>query len=218
MLMPFAASAHQRATYTINGSTYQFVIGSLNEPIAVDDKTGLDLTVTRGSGAATMSADGDMDGMSAASVPVTGLESSLKVELVAGNQKKTLSLSPVYGKAGAYSAAFYPTVATTFSYHLTGTIGDTPVDLTFTCTPEGTPKAADDTSSVKISDGVTRTLLAGGFSCPASKESLGFPEQSASVSALSASLKSLGTTTHGALGIAVAALVLAVLALVRRRR
>ena len=34
--------AHQRALFNIDGKDYLFVIGSLNEPVSVDDKTGVD--------------------------------------------------------------------------------------------------------------------------------------------------------------------------------
>jgi hypothetical protein len=216
-VLPLSASAHQQSTYTINGATYNFVVGSLNEPVAVDDKTGVDFTVTKGSGMPTMSADGDMDGMSAASAPVTGLESAVKVELIAGTQKKTFALSPVYGKPGSYSAAFYPTVATTLAYHFTGTINSTPIDLTFTCIPAGSPKATNDTTHVQISDKVMRISNTGGFGCPVAKEDLGFPEQSASVNSIENSLTGAKTSTYASLAVSIAALVLALYTLWRRR-
>jgi hypothetical protein len=194
--LPLVASAHEHDTFVINGTPYTFTIGSLNEPVAVDDKSGLDLTVTKGT----------------ATTPVTGLETSLTLELVAGGAKKTFAISPQYGAPGKYTAAFYPTVATTFSYHLTGTVDSTPIDLTFTCVPEGTPKAADDTSTVKLSDTVTRTLHAGAFGCPTDKGSLGFPENSASIRELA------GRRDTASMVLGAAALALAVIALVRSRR
>ena len=39
------AYAHQRQLFTIGNDDYLFVVGSLNEPIFVDDKTGVDLAV-----------------------------------------------------------------------------------------------------------------------------------------------------------------------------
>lgn len=186
MLLPLVASAHEHDTFKIGNAHYQFVIGSLNEPIVVDDKTGLDLTVTKCYSAActpTKSADGDMDGP--AGTPVTGLENTLKVEMTAADQTKTFEINPQYGKPGAYKTTFYPTIATTFSYHITGTISDTPVDLTFTCVPEGTPRAEDDATAVKLSDSVTRTSHGGGFGCPAAKEALGFPVKASSINSLS---------------------------------
>src|SRR4029077_6527798 len=118
----------------------------------------------------TKGPDGDMDGP--AGTPATGLENTLKVELIAGDQKKSFDLSPQYGQDGKYTAAWYPTVATTFSYHFTGTIANTPVDLTYTCIPEGTPIAGTDSTSVKLSDSVTQMSTSGGFGCPVTKADL----------------------------------------------
>jgi hypothetical protein len=200
--LPFAASAHQHATYTIGGENYNFVVGSLNEPIVVDDKTGLDLTVTKGGGHMTMSADGDMDEPSGPVTPVTGLEETLKVELIAGDKKLTQDISPVYGKLGSYKTTFYPTVATTFSYRIFGEINKTPVDITFTCLPEGATRAADDHTSKQISEGVTQTSIGGAFGCAMEKEALGFPEQSASLANLaSASSAGLWAVLIGAAGV-----------------
>ena len=212
LLLPLAASAHEHDTFTINGKTYTFVVGSLNEPLVVDDKSGLDLTITKGSGMATMGPDGDMDGPPSASTPVTGLEDTLKVEMVAGDTKQPFDLSPQYGKPGAYETTFYPTVATTFSYHLTGTIDSTPVDLTFTCVPEGTPKAADDTTSLKLSDSVTRTLHSGAFGCPLPKEDLGFPEKAVTLVSAKNS-----TTSMWAIGFGLIGAILGLVAISRRR-
>lgn len=168
---PMIASAHQHATFDIGGTQYEFVVGSLNEPIAVDDKTGVDLRVTSG---------GHMG--SAASTPVTGLENDLKVELIAGDKKKTLDLKPVYNTPGAYSAAFFPTIATTIAYRFFGTINDTPVDITFTCREEG--QTAAEEGERQIGEGVTQITKGGGFGCPAPKADLGFPEASMSINDL----------------------------------
>jgi hypothetical protein len=218
LALPFVASAHEMATYKIGGSMYQMVIGSLNEPVAVDDKTGVDLTVSKCFTAAcapTMNSDGDMDGP--AGTPVDGLDQTLKVTLAAGGQKKTMALAPQYGADGKYTAPFYPTVATTLSYELTGTINNTPVDLTFTCIPEGTPKAALDKTEKQLSDGVTQMSASGGFGCPVAKEGLGFPEPSASISSLVASAGGANNIAEGSIALGVVALALSIVALVRRR-
>ncbi len=174
--MPLAASAHQHATFKIGGTQYDFVIGSLNEPIVVDDKTGVDFRVTSG-GHMMKADDGDMEPMGG--TPAEGLEKNLKVELIAGDKKKTLDLSPAYNTPGSYKAAFYPTVATTLSYRFFGTLNNTPIDVTFTCRAEGA--TAVDEGEKEISAGVTQLMKGGGFGCPAVKESLGFPEQSAAI-------------------------------------
>ena len=214
LALPFAASAHEVATYSVQGQMYQIVVGSLNEPVAVDDKTGIDLTVTKCSTAScapTMNSDGDMDGP--AGTPVTGLDQTLKVTLSAAGEKKTLALTPQYGQAGKYTAPFYPTVATTLSYEFTGTIAGTPVDLTYTCIPAGTPKADKNTTPVKLSDAVTQMSVSGGFGCPNEKADLGFPESSADV----VSLKGAGQNGQWALVVSALALVVGVYALMRRR-
>jgi hypothetical protein len=210
--LPLAASAHEVDTYKIGNSYYQIVIGSLNEPVAVDDKTGVDLRVTKCYTAAcapTRGDDGDMDGP--AGTPVTGLEDSLKVTLKAAGKEKTLDISPQYGKDGAYSAAYYPTVATTMSYQLKGEISGTPVDLTFTCMAEHS-MATTDTTQKELSDGVTQTSHSGAFGCPGDKGSLGFPEVSASVRELASKRDT------ASMALAAAALALAAIALVRTRR
>ncbi|HUO50153.1 MAG TPA: hypothetical protein VMU25_01100 [Candidatus Paceibacterota bacterium] len=209
LALPLFASAHEMATYNIGGSMYQIVIGSLNEPVAVDDKTGVDLTVskcTKPTCAPTMSPDGDMDGP--AGTPVNGLDQTLKVTLIAGQQKKTLALSPQEGTEGKYTAPFYPTVATTLSYELTGTINGTPVDLSYTCLPEGTPKAPLDTAQKELSNGVTQMSVSGGFGCPVPKEDMGFPEQSASIHALASETGSTQEMAIGALALSVIGIVL----------
>ena len=37
-----SALAHQRGLFTIGGKKYLFVVGSMNEPVYVDDKSGVD--------------------------------------------------------------------------------------------------------------------------------------------------------------------------------
>lgn len=216
LLMPLSASAHEHASYVIAGTTYNFVIGSQNEPIAVDDKTGLDLAVTKGVGRHTMGPDGDMDGPIVGTTPVTGLEETLKVELVAGKERKSIAIKPSWGKEGVYQATFYPTVATTFGYHLTGTIEGNPVDLTFTCTPGG-EKAKDEDTEKEIAPGVTQISLGGSFNCPVAKESLGFPEDSASLASLAEKTGSSSAKGTLAIVLAVAALGLSAVAFRRRK-
>lgn len=207
-LMPLAASAHETQEFEIGGEHYQFVVGSLNEPVVVDDKTGVYVSVTmpEHSGMAA----NDHHGTAGA---VEGLEETLQVEISAGDAKKVLDLAPIHGEAGAYRAPFYPTVATTYSYRFFGTINDTPVDLTFSCNPAGHGTAEEDTNEVEISDGVTRVSKTGAFGCPSPKEDMGFPEASATVR----SLERGKTTGNVALGFSVVALLLGGYAAARRK-
>lgn len=171
---PRVASAHGHTSFEINGKVYSFTVGSLNEPVAVDDKTGLDLRVgSMSHHAHEMSAGGTH-----ATTPVVGLEKTLKVELIAGDVKKVLDISPAYGDAGAYRAYFIPTVQTTFSYRIFGTIDTVPFSYTFTCNPAGHPQTEEHTKEVEISKGVTLLEKAGAFGCPVARADLGFPEKS----------------------------------------
>jgi hypothetical protein len=164
------AFAHQRQLYTIGGQDYLIVIGSLNEPIFVDDKSGVDLRVLRAD------PNNPMNSSAEGAAPVEGLEETVQVELGAGNVTRVLQLEPAFGEPGAYEAPFYPTVATTITYRLFGTINNTPVDLTFTCTPTGEAGAAADNSTAQISEGVVRKGIEGGYGCPAPLTDAGFPE------------------------------------------
>jgi hypothetical protein len=180
------AFAHQRQLYTIGGQDYLIVIGSLNEPIFVDDKSGVDLQVLRAD------PNNPMNSSAEGAAPVEGLEETLQVELGAGNVTRVLQLEPAFGEPGAYEAPFYPTVATTLTYRLFGTINNTPVDLTFTCTPTGEAgAAAADNSTVQISEGVVRKGIEGGYGCPAPLTDAGFPEPLVSNNEIVTSLEQL---------------------------
>ncbi len=208
LLLPFAVFAHEHQTFEVNGVEYEITIGSLNEPVTVDDKTGVDFRVAK-SGPEHAGEGADHD----AGMPVTGLESTLKVEMIAGDVKKVTDLSPVFNTPGAYKNAFYPTVATTLSYRVFGDLEGTPVDLTFTCNPAGHGPVAEDASRVQMGDNVFRTHKSGSFGCPSEKASLGFPEASASVVELQETSGD-NTMSYGAGLIALAALAVA---FVRRR-
>jgi hypothetical protein len=179
------AFAHERQLYTIGDQDYLIVIGSLNEPIFVDDKSGVDLRVLRAD------PNNPMNSSAEGAAPVEGLEETLQVELAAGNNTRVLQLEPAFGEPGAYEAPFYPTVATTISYRLFGTINNTPVDLTFTCTPTGEAGAAADNSTVQISEGVIRKGIEGGYGCPAPVTDAGFPEPLMSNNEIVTSLEQL---------------------------
>jgi hypothetical protein len=165
------AFAHQRQLFTIGDKDYLFVVGSLNEPIFVDDKSGVDFAAYWPN--ATDPLNSDANGTR----PIEGLEKMLKVEISAGNKNKTLDFEPAYGEPGNYEAPFFPTVETTYNYTLFGDINGTAFRATWTCNPAGgESEPMSDNSTVQISEGVTRKGLTGGFGCPQSKTDAGFPE------------------------------------------
>jgi len=168
-----AAYAHQRALFTINGKDYLFVIGSIDEPINVDDKTGVELRGIwpNATDPTNTSANGTQ--------PITGLENMLKAEILAGNKNMNSDLEPAFGEVGTYqSKTFYPTIPTTYNYRIYGDINGTNFDVTFSCNPAGGEAALPNNSTVQVSENVVRKALIGGFGCP--EERVGFPEPYAS--------------------------------------
>ncbi len=101
------AFAHQRQLYTIGGQDYLIVIGSLNEPIFVDDKSGVELRVL------TADPNNPMNSSAEGAAPVEGLEETFKLKLELATLQKYYNLEPAFGEPGAYESTFYPTVATT---------------------------------------------------------------------------------------------------------
>ena len=169
---PFA-SAHEHDTFKIGNAYYLLTVGSLNEPVIVDNISGVDFRVSR-----VASPNGTMNAMSNGT-PITGLESTLKVELGAGDKKEVLPLDPA-DTPGSYTANFIPTVPTTYTYRIFGTIAGTPVDLTFSCVPGAVSESTTDNAQVKVSDAVTRMDKIGAFGCPAARAAEGFPESALS--------------------------------------
>lgn len=213
LVVPTLTSAHERQQFRVNGGVYEFTIGSLNEPIAVDDKTGLFLSV-REIESSAKTADEDHHSTDGA---VSGLEETLKVELIAGSVKKTQDIAPIFGMAGQYQSPFYPTLATTYSYRIFGTINETPIDFTTSCTPAGHARGAEDKTEVKVNDQVTRILKTGGFGCPGEKANLGFPEKSDTLVAMRNETKSSGNWGMAGTGLATLSLLVAGYAATRRK-
>jgi hypothetical protein len=199
VLLPLTSFAHESRLYEINGVQYEIVMGSLGEPIIVDDKTGVDVEIIR-------------DG-----VPLSGVQEDLQVEMIAGDTKKTVSLSPVWGAEGRYKSNFIVTVPTTLTYRLFGTLENTPIDLSFTCNPAGHPQSEVDKERKEISHGVVQRMKEGAFGCPQEKEAFAFPEEVKSnltvqneiAARTEAEKESSGTATP----LSVAALILSLLAL-----
>jgi len=167
------AAAHEHDTFKIGDRQYVFTVGSLNEPIMVDKVSGVDF---RAALLGPAIAGGHSDGHREAGTPGVGLDRTLKVELSAGNKKETLALDPVRNTPGSYAANFIPTVQTTYSYRIFGTIDNQPVDATFSCVTGEVSESAKDTAEVKLSDTVTRIGKVGAFGCPSARKIVGFPE------------------------------------------
>jgi hypothetical protein len=184
LLLPASALAHEHRVFQIGNKDYEITIGSLNEPVNVGDKSGVELTVADLSVPRVIQQpmeDGGGDEDHGGN-PVMELEKTLKVEVNAGDQKKTFDLRPQWGTPGGYQAVFYPTMQTTYTYRLMGTINDVPVDLSFSCNPAGHPVTQEDTTPVKLSDQVTQKSKAGAFGCPQARTAVEFPSQGSAAS------------------------------------
>jgi hypothetical protein len=181
------AAAHERDSFKIGDKYYLLTVGSLNEPFMVDNISGVDLRVSQLSGPG-----GDGAGSAAGKgTPVTGLERTLKVELAAGDKREKLPFDPSDKGPGSYAAIFIPTVQTTYSYRIFGTIDNNAVDLTFTCVTGEVSESAEDNSLLKVSSSITRLRKIGAFGCPDSKKAMGFPEPSLSTYEMNQSLQNL---------------------------
>lgn len=199
LMLPLVTSAHERQVFEIDGTQYQITIGSIGEPVTVDDKSGVDFRVS------TLPRN----------TPVEGLQDTLKVELIAGDKKKVLPFETVYNTPGSYKAPFYPTIATTLSYRVFGDINGTPFNVTFTCQAAGHAEAVEDSTRTEISTGVVRTLKTGSYGCPSPKADFGFPEPSADIVSLAQPSNSPVSTGSIAIVLSVAALGVA---LMRRKQ
>jgi hypothetical protein len=162
-------SAHERRLYTIGDQDYLFVVGSINEPAFVDDKSGVEVS------ASWPDPVDPMNSQANGTKPIEGL--SLTVDVSAGGKNMTLDLEPAFSDPGHYEAVFYPTVPTTYSYTVYGDINGIAFRDTFTCSPAGESEPAQDNSTVVVSDGVTRIGQSGGFGCIESRADVSFPEQ-----------------------------------------
>ena len=110
-----AALAHDRRTV----GQYQLVVGFLSEPTFTGQPNAVDLRVTD----------------TAANRPVEGLEETLRVEIIAAGQSRTLKLRARFGQPGAYAADFVPTRTSTYVFRFFGKIGDRSIDERFESGP-----------------------------------------------------------------------------------
>ncbi|MFZ0202310.1 MAG: hypothetical protein WAL46_01310 [Nitrososphaeraceae archaeon] len=165
------AFAHQRQLFTIGDKDYLFVVGSLGEPLYIDQKSGVDFS------AFWPDPSDPVNSRANGSRPIEGLENMLKVEVVAGDKNKTFDFEPAFMNPGHYEAPFFPTVETTYNYTLFGVINGTNFRATWTCSPAGGEGTLiSNNSTVEISPNVTRKSMMGSFGCPQPLSEAGFPE------------------------------------------
>ena len=116
LLVVTAANAHGKTTV----GDYDLEIGFHNEPVIVGMPNSLDLFVTN----------------SKTGEKVKDLQDTLSAELIFGATKKTFKLEPQEDLDGAYTAFVIPTATGDYTWHITGKINDTPVDVSMTSSPD----------------------------------------------------------------------------------
>ncbi|HET8794013.1 MAG TPA: hypothetical protein VFM31_09480 [Nitrososphaeraceae archaeon] len=169
------AFAHEKQLLSIKGKPYLFVVGSIGEPVYLNDKSGVELFAYTPDPKDPLSEDSN------SSKPITGLEKTLKVEVSAGPVNKTLDFEPDEENPAHYTATFFPSAETTYTYTLTGTVDNTPVHISYSCIPGGGEEDDDDESAggdntkTELSQGVIREQMAGGFSCPIPRDEVTIP-------------------------------------------
>jgi hypothetical protein len=160
---------HESRLYTIGDQDYWITVGSMNEPVYVDDKSGAETFIRMADPANPLDRNADGTKM------IDGLEKTLKFEISAGDKKKILEIEPAFNDTGHYEAVFYPTIETTYNYRLFGTINNVSLSLDFQCTTaEG--EGNQDNSTKQISEGVTQKAQRGAFGCITARTDASFPE------------------------------------------
>lgn len=163
--------AHEERLYTIGNKDYWITVGSINEPIFVDDKSGAEAFIALADPADPLNSNSN------GTTNVEGLEQTIKFEISAGAKKKELQVEPAWQDPGHYEATFFPTIETMYNYTLFGTINNVSVSFDFQCVPGGVEgEESQDNSTKQISEGVTLKAQRGGFGCPPSRADAGFPE------------------------------------------
>ncbi len=189
-IMQNTAFAHQSQLFTIGDKDYLFVVGSLGEPLYVDQKSGVDFS------AFWPDPSDPVNSQANDTKPIEGLENMLKVEVAAGDKNKTFDFEPAFMNPGHYEAPFFPTVETTYNYTLFGDINGTDFRATWTCSPAGGEGTLiSDNYTVEVSPNVTRKSMMGSFGCPQPLSDAGFPEPMMSNQEIVKKLAELGNAT-----------------------
>ena len=165
------AYAHEKQLLSINEKPYLFVVGSVDEPVYINDKSGVEFFAYTPDPNDPFAEDAN------GTKPVSGLEKTLKVEVSAGPKNKTLDFEPDEENTALYTATFFPSAETTYTYTLTGTVDNTPIHISYSCVPgagDDDSSAGNNTKTV-LSKGVVREQIAGGFSCPMPRDEVTIP-------------------------------------------
>ena len=101
---------------------YRLEIGWMNEPVVSGETNGIELFVSTLESGLELKEQKFKNGIS-------GLEKSLKIQLLYKGEKIILSLSPDHNISGKYYAFVNPTISGFYQANILGNIGETPVSL-----------------------------------------------------------------------------------------
>lgn len=110
-IVPSVVSAHGGREV----GEYHLTVGFFVEPAFEGEKNGVDLRVR----------DHDEAG-------VEGVDETLEVQVIQGDQSVVMPLRAVFNDIGHYTADFFPTVAGQYTFRFVGAIGDLTIDESFT--------------------------------------------------------------------------------------
>ncbi len=123
-------SAHE--VREVGDGQYQIVVGFQNEPVFLNDKSGLEFFVSsipEGVDPETAE-EGELP-------PIDGLEETLQAEVsFGGSEPMALPIDASFGQPGAYESTFFPTAEGDYTFHIFGQIENLAVDEEFTSGPE----------------------------------------------------------------------------------
>jgi hypothetical protein len=104
---------------------YDMEVGLIDEPVFVGERSGLEFFVHKGD------------------TPVSGLDKTLTATVTFGDRTIPLPLSGREDDPSAYESVFIPTAAGPYTFHISGTIEDKPIDERFTSSPAGFSEVQD---------------------------------------------------------------------------
>lgn len=139
-LIPLSSASAHEVRHVGN---YTFIVGFLNEPAYANSQNAISLTVCNGK-TCEIAGGGDSGPVSN---PFNDADKSLKAEVsIGGSSPLALTLQPVDGAPGKYTADFIPTKTGDYTFHFTGTLNGQNIDEKFTGGPNTFSEVAQITA------------------------------------------------------------------------